>query len=234
METVSHAFSDARKIIAEKAPVLDRILTWKAEGAEELSSAGFCDRERIMEYNDELIHPFKFMPPEDGDMRGYLEVSFACCAPLCTTLQPFRPTSAASRKTTFVMWNVTCFWLGFLDLILMFWLRTEPGVWSISIAILDGLLGYFFAYFFFFTFISTSNVVWMCRGLVVIGLYVIGTAFLTYEAFAAPESHVVVIEGLVNGLKALANCVVFFHAVRIMNATRKGASSRASGSAAMV
>ena len=234
MEIISRVYSDARAKIAEKAPVLDRMLAWKAEAAEELRSAGFCDRERIMEYNDELIHPFKFMPPEDGDMRGYLEVSFSCCAPLCTTLQPFRPTSAASRKTTFIMWNVTCFWLGFFELVLMFWLRTEPGLWSISIAILDGLLGYFFAYLFFFIFISNPNVVWMCRGLVVIGLYVVGTAFLTYEAFEAPESHVVVIEGIVNGLKALANCVVFFHAVRIMNAARAEAKTPASAPSAMV
>ena len=90
----------------------------------------------------------------------------------------------------------------------MYALKESMGVWVVSIAIVDGLLGYFFAYLFYFLFAMHDDVIWMCRGLIVIFLYVCGTAFLTFEALSDPDSHVEFSEGLVNGLKAFANLIV--------------------------
>lgn len=127
--------------------------------------------------------------------------------------------------------HTQCFWLGVLDLVLMYALKESMGVWVVSIAIVDGLLGYFFAYLFYFLFAMHDDVIWMCRGLIVIFLYVCGTAFLTFEALSDPDSHVEFSEGLVNGLKAFANLIVFFHGVSIMNATKEAQKRAANPSA---
>ena len=128
---------------------------------------------------------------------------------------------ACSDLPLLLLIRTQCFWLGVLDLVLMYALKERLGVWVVSIAIIDGLLGYFFAYLFYFLFAMHDDVIWMCRGLIVIFLYVCGTAFLTFEALSDPRSHVEFSEGLVNGLKAFANLVVFCHGVSIMNATKE-------------
>ena len=115
------------------------------------------------------------------------------------------------------MWNVVCFWLGFLELILLYLLKTEFGVWSVSIAIVDGFLGYIFAYLFYFVFVATANRRWQFWGFMTILAYASGTAYLTFEALTLSTSHVVLIEGLVNGCKALANFCVGYHALQIFS-----------------
>ncbi len=64
------------------------------------------------------------------------------------------------------------------------------------------------------------------------GADVCGTAFLTYEALEDPQSHVAVIEGIVNGVKAFANAIILYHAVQIMNAARDEAKKAAAGGGA--
>ena len=60
-----------------------------------------------------------------------------------------------------------------------------------AVAIADGVLGYLFAYTFYFLFISTGSRTkhWMRVGLLVIALYVLGTGYLTYVAARRIVSH---------------------------------------------
>ena len=169
------------------------------------------------EFNIELFRPFKRMEAEAPPKLSVMSACGVCLklmAPLLMTCpNPFKPSSESSRKIAFVIWNVVCFWLGVFDLLLIFLLKSEKSsVWAWLIAIVDGALGYLFAYLFYFLFLATANPQWMRLGLGAMLLYVVGTAYLTYEGLNGPGSHVEVVEGLLNGLKALSNLVILYHA----------------------
>ena len=115
------------------------------------------------------------------------------------------------------IWNAVCFWLGVLDVCLIFddvlqnWELHRVWAWLIAIAVVDGLLGYIFAYTFYFVFIAYGEPRWMNWGVGLLSLYVIGTAWLTYEAVG----HVQVVEAAINGAKAVANAACLYHGVQI-------------------
>lgn len=179
----------------------------------------------FMKFNSELLRPFT-REDTDASAKSMSESCGTACqqclpamvATICSTLpNPCRPTSDKSRKMQFVVWNVLCFWLGVLDLVVMFALRGDHalGVWGWSIALIDGVLGYLFAYTFYFIFISYGNKAWMGRCLWIIFFYAAGTAYLTYEGLEGPGTHIVKTEGAINGLKAVANLIVFFHGLQM-------------------
>ena len=199
---------------------------WDAldEVASEFSKQGFC--RTFGEFNAELLRPFKRMSNDDEPRRGMLPgpvmLMRAACLPVLATLpNPCKPTSPSSRKFAFVLWNVLCFWLGVLDLVIIFLLRSElSSMWAWMIALVDGLLGYLFAYTFYFVFIAYGKRKWMGLGLLLLVSYVFGTGYLTYEGLNGPGDHIEVIEGVVEGLKATANTVVFYHGLQIYCAGR--------------
>ena len=141
------------------------------------------------EFNIELFRPFKRMEAEAPPKLSVMSACGVCLklmAPvLMTCPNPFKPSSESSRKIAFVIWNVVCFWLGVFDLLLIFLLKSEKSsVWAWLIAIVDGALGYLFAYTFYFLFISYAKPEYMR-----IGLYIWGsTSSLphtpTYEGLA--------------------------------------------------
>ena len=87
-------------------------------------------------FNSELIRPLKRMP------RDYAANPAGLCLDVCSTLS-LRP---SAPKVSFIFWNVCCFWVGAIDVVLV--LAFEHGFsWvSSTVAIFDGLLGYLFAY----------------------------------------------------------------------------------------
>ena len=172
------------------------------------------------EFNIELFRPFKRMEAEAPPKLSVMSACGVCLklmAPLLMTCpNPFKPSSESSRKIAFVIWNVVCFWLGVFDLLLIFLLKSEKSsVWAWLIAIVDGALGYLFAYTFYFLFISYAKPEYMRIGLYIMGLYVLGTAYLTYEGLAGPGGHIDKSEGIVNGCKAVANAVEMYWGIKI-------------------
>lgn len=162
-----------------------------------------------------------------------------CTNALSTLPNPFRPSTAASRKAKFVLWNVLCFWLGVVDLLVIFALKSElASTWAWLIALVDGLLGYLFAYTFYFVFVAYgSSLKWMLWGVGLVASYVALTAYLTYEGLRGPGDHIEAIEGVLNGCKAVANTVVLYHAATIvykqhLGGTHFGAGRKGVGSSA--
>jgi len=135
---------------------------------------------------------------------------------------------------SFVLWNVLCFWLGVIELMLFFLLKTEFGLWGWLIVIVDGLLGYLFAYTFYFIFVSYAKREWMGRGLGALLVYVAATAYLTYEGLTDPtHTHIDRAEGIANGLKAFANAVAAFHAWQIVRHSGHCATKMANAARAL-
>merc|ERR1712216_1087622 len=135
---------------------------------------------------------------------------------VATLPNPFRPSSPNSRRVAFVLWNVLCMWLGVVDLLIILLLKTEiRSVWALLIALVDGLLGYIFAYSFYFVFISYGKRKWMQRGLAMIVGYVIGTAYLTYQGAYGSGAHIERVETVLNGMKATAYAVLVRHGLQI-------------------
>lgn len=165
-----------------------------SRGAAGIEDAGFLDLETICDFNQELIKP--------------------CCRKRNSKPVEDAPDPRAPETIEFIRWNVISFWLGIADLLISEIMSQQPpNLWVLSITLLDGQLGYFFAYAFYFIFIAHArNARWMRGGLAVILLYIITTALLTYEALEAASSRVETSEGISNGLKAAANCMLLYYA----------------------
>ena len=196
------------------------------EELSEFEKRGF--RSTFGEFNVELLRPFKrFDGGSDSDgipqtWRGALRCCTSTCQNLCGNIltslpNPFVPSNEASRKAKFVLWNVLCFWIGVVDLVVIFALKSElHSGWAWVIALFDGFLGYLFAYTFYFIFVLYGKQRWMLGGLAIVAAYVLGTAYLTYEGTNGPGTHIEMTEGVLNGCKALANMIVLYHGAKIV------------------
>lgn len=204
--------------------MLNAVSSCVAETAAELDQLGF--RSTLIGYHRELILPFSRLGDEDAGASPLQVLRAGCCAPLLNTLPCAnigRPSSDRVRKASFVLWNVACFWLGVIDLVLIAVLKEkhiEASFWTSCIALVDGLAGYFFACLFYFLFVSSVNTRFQGWGLWILLLYAGGTAYLTYEALEHPEDHVEIAEGVLNALKCVANLAAFSWALRIWIAAR--------------
>jgi len=226
---------------------------------------------------------------EQGYSEGFAMFKAELLRPLkrtttsCTDTLSLRP---KNPKMAFILWNVICFWVGIVDVLLALMLEhgfavvvvlcammlllergsvgdtylfraalfgaqqicavialylliaADLSIFAILIAVVDGLLGYAFAYTFYFLFITTGpcTKLWMFRGLLVILSYVIGTGVLTYLALGrvglieeqTGETYAEVMTEIgLEGAKCAANMVVLYHALLLYNAQPNDASTSA-------
>ena len=190
----------------------------------------------FQEFNRELVQPFQRFDAEAEGVGSTncaaqsLTVITTVCSRMCASLpNPCRPSSESSRKAKFVFWNVLTFWIGMVDLVVIFVLKSEKSSgWAWLLALVDGLLGYLFAYTFYFIFIAYGKSEWMQWGLWMILAYVLLTAYLTYASLCGPGHHVEMVEGGLNGCKALSNTIVLWHGFKMATAgeLRLGMASR--------
>jgi len=209
-------------------------MNWLATSVTEVTSEfeeqGFC--RNFGEFNSELVRPFKRLGEDKADAADSVAglLGRNCRSVLATLPNPFRPASAKKRRVAFVLWNVLTMWLGVLDLVVIVLLKSElSSLWAWLIAFVDGVLGYLFAYLFYFIFISYGKQKWMLRGLVFILAYVAGTAWLTYQGVVGPGNHVQRVEAVLNSLKAFANLVVVWHGLQIYLGRHIGGGRKDSG-----
>lgn len=164
-ECLKHHYEQLKVEISEKSPFAASAFV-KAEAiAGEFGENGFC--EQFASFNYELLRPFNSVRDSDDTLLKNVAKAFS--------LRPKAP------KVAFVFWNVVCFWIGIVDLILVLLLEHGFTVVSTVVGLVDGVLGYLFAYTFYFLFISTgpNMMSWMGLGLVLIMLYVLGTGALS-------------------------------------------------------
>lgn len=176
---------------------------WEALGY----TSGFRD------FQSELMRPFKASTYTPGpNTRTTCLDTLSFC--------PRHPRQA------FILWNVLCFWVGVLDLLLVLLLEHGLTVYTALLGLVDGLLGFLFAYTFYFLFVTTGPraKLWMLRGLLIILSYVLATGLLTYLAFsrialikqATGETYrEVMMEIGLEGAKCASNVLVLYHALLI-------------------
>jgi len=203
-----------------RVPVLTAVAQWFGDTADEFEGQGYTSGFKT--FNHELFRPWK-----GAEGRGC-----STCAETLT-LRPRFP------KMAFIVWNVVCFWIGIFDAVLVLTLESKFSALGFAVAAFDSLLGYAFAYTFYFLFITTGprTKLWMFRGLILIALYVLGTGALVYlatrkiefiEHLTGETVNEVVLEIVIEGAKCFANTIVFYHGLRLYIAQPNDGTSLAS------
>ena len=218
--------------ISAKLPLLVTIAAWLRNTAAEFHSEGYSEHFGI--FNVELLRPLK-APRRASTAPDAAPTQGATCDTVLDmfSLRPRAP------KMAFIFWNVVCFWVGILDVVLVLVLEHGLSTFAILMGVFDGVLGYAFAYTFYFLFITTGirTKLWMARGLGVILCYVLGTGFLTYSAWQRIEFieeqtgetlNEVLLEIFLESAKCLANLFVLFHGVLLYAAQPNDANPDAS------
>ena len=104
-----------------------RIVDAVVSPLKDLSLTGFFDVTNLCEFNQELLKP--------------------CCRAKGSMRREEAGETRLTNEVEFIRWNMVCFWLGIVDLVIMNLLsEQQPDLWVICIAILDGQLGYLFSY----------------------------------------------------------------------------------------
>jgi len=196
-ETAAKSFEGTKLWIKEKNPALGEkideaeqvVLTYRGE----FEKKGFC--ENYKDYNKLLLSTPMSMTMER--MKASL------------SMKPEDP------KTAFITWNVMCFWLGVVDLILVGLLTVGLVLGALGMAALDCFLGYVVAYFFYFVFICSENKKLMQFGFIALAAYVVITLYLAYTSFMGLQF----LEVGLNVFKAVFNSIVSFHAFQLYRAT---------------
>jgi len=209
-ECLKHHYEQLKVEISEKSPFAASAFV-KAEAiAGQFGENGYC--EQFATFNYELLRPFNSLRESDDSLLTNVAKAFS--------LRPKAP------KVAFVFWNVVCFWIGIIDLILVLLLEHGLTVVSTVVGLVDGVLGYLFAYTFYFLFISTgpNMMSWMGLGLVLITLYVLGTGYLTVRAWNSLEMieeitgesyWEVLLEIFLEGAKCAANLMLLYDALML-------------------
>jgi len=193
-ETTRKSFDgmkDSLKANPALAQGLEKTETAVKTTVSEFEEKGFCTNYK--KFNEELLRPFSRM---DGSKSMVAEVMGTI------TLKPENP------KTSFVLWNVLCFWLGVVDFVLMFLFSNTVVAGALTVAAADGFAGYCFAYFFYFIFICTDKKKWMLIGFSAIAVYVLTVLILAYYALTSFN----VAELVLNLLKVVANAIMGYSA----------------------
>jgi len=194
------ALKESNPFLAEKLEKTAATVTKVNSDFEEL---GFWTNYK--NYNIELFRPFKRADPAKPLMVEIQET---------LTLKPENP------KMAFVMWNVLCFWLGVLDVLVLGLFQASLFLWVLTVAAVDFFAGYAFAYFFYFVFVCSEKKSWMKVGFAAIAIYVATVLYLAYASVMTVDILGVVL----NVAKAIANGIVGYHAYLLFTAAPAEAS----------
>jgi len=197
-DTASKSFDSTKLWIKEKSPGLG---------------------ETIENIEKEVLTTYR----EDVEKKGFYENykdynKLLFSVPMSTTKEALIASLTGkpqSVKDAFILWNVLCFWLGVVDLLLVGMLTVGLVFGAFSIAALDCFAGYVMAYFFYFVFICAENKKLMTFGSVCLAVYVLLTLYLGYTSFMTLN----ILEVVLNAFKAAFNSVVAFYAIQLYRAT---------------
>lgn len=170
--------------VREASPWAGERLDEAAAAAVEMERKGFS--KHVKEFNASLLRPL-----QDGTSEVLAVArATATCAP------------GQDARKAFALWNVLCFWLGVVILLLDFVL--PMGMPLIELVGVIG--GYAAAYTLHFIFVRVPQKAWMRAALLVLALYV------SYNVFAGVGGLVLVVPGAIAFARAGANAVLLWYA----------------------
>ena len=173
--------------ISERSPWLASRIDDAVHSISEMEARGWT--KHFAEFNEALLRPLK---------QGVSQV--AASATSSATCTPTQDPAAA-----FVLWNVLCFWLGMLLLLLDLLLP-----WGSSVAeLLGGGLAYLAAYTLHFVFIRVPHKRSMLAALILLGLYV------CLNLFSGVAGLVVLLPAAMAFARAGAFGILLFHAYQL-------------------
>ena len=173
--------------VNEKSPWMGARLDDAVAAASDLERKGYANHVRA--FNQSLLRPLK-----DGTSEVvHVIKSTATCAP------------GQDAKAAFTLWNVLCFWLNVLLLIVDLLLPFGSALTEL----IGTALGYFTAYTLHFVFLRAPSKRYMLLCLAVLSLYV------AFNLMAGFGGLLLVVPGAISFCRAAANAVLLFYAFQL-------------------